>query len=82
VAAEQTACITFVPADAERLYIFFRPELKMRECSADADTITLAISPYDPDHAYESTQHGLTARGLTEKSKKGFNGPRVELYGR
>jgi len=78
--AEQRNCVTFVPDDAKRLYVFFRPELGSQECSGNPDSLVLAISPYDPDHAYESTRRDLTTRGLTQTSKQEFNGPRVELY--
>jgi hypothetical protein len=78
--AQKNACISFVPQDAAKLYLFFRPELHERECATETDAVTLAVSPYDPDRAYESARQGLNARGLTLKSKQEFTGPRVELY--
>jgi len=78
--AQKNACISFVPPDAERLYLFFRPELRARECTTETDSVTLAVSPYDPERAYESTRRGLNVRGLTLKSRQGFTGPRVEVY--
>ncbi|HEV2201326.1 MAG TPA: hypothetical protein VGR73_16025 [Bryobacteraceae bacterium] len=78
--AQENACVTFAPPDAEKLYLFFQPELRARECTTETDAAMLAVSPYDPDHAYESARRGLNARGLTLKSRQEFHGPRVELY--
>jgi Dolichyl-phosphate-mannose-protein mannosyltransferase len=80
----RTTCLVFVPADAEQLYLFFRPELAARKCLPNGfggfDSVILAISPYDSNHAYPSAHRDLEAAGLTMKSEYAFYGPRVELY--
>jgi uncharacterized membrane protein len=82
----QSACVKFVPVDAEMLYAFFRPELVERKCTPDefarADSVTLAINPYGPPEQARQVADELTARGLTKKSAQNFHGPEVDLYAR
>ena len=78
--AQLDACVTFVPRDTETYYLFYRPELRARECVTQPDSLALAIGSWDPERAYETARRGLLARGLSQKSRQDFSGPRVELY--
>jgi uncharacterized membrane protein len=84
--ASQGACVKFIPVDAEMLYVFFRPELVAKKCTPDrfagSDAVVLAINPYGPSEQVRQAVGELTARGLTKKSARNFNGPEVQFFGR
>jgi hypothetical protein len=75
------ACVVFVPSDAFRMFEYFDPQLKRRQCTpGEGGRVILAISPYGPEATYLAARENLIARGYVKESEKTFHGPRVELY--
>jgi hypothetical protein len=80
-AIPEQGCVMFVPADAQLLYTFFRPELAARKCAAaDPAPVVLAASPYDPGGEREAARRALAGRGLVRASAQTFQGPEVQVW--
>ncbi|MEI9812115.1 MAG: hypothetical protein WDO18_05315 [Acidobacteriota bacterium] len=73
------ACIAYV-ADAEKLYMFFRPELAAHHCEPGAPRVILAGSTYETATHQSAARAILTSRGLTRQSQQSFEGPTLEIY--
>jgi hypothetical protein len=80
----QGRCAIFLPADSDRLYEFFNPDVSKRICPSDlttAEAVTVAVSPYESVTAQRALEFRLAGLGfrrqiLLDKMV------RVELYQR
>ena len=73
------SCVQFV-GDAQKLFVFFHPELSSHLCAADAPRVVLAGSSYEPTQA--AARAALLTRGLSKQSARTYVAPTIEVYGR
>lgn len=80
----QGRCAIFLPADSDRLYEFFNPDVTNRTCSSDLTTaraVTVAISPYESVAAQKAFEARLSGLGFSRQILLD-KVVRVELYQR
>jgi uncharacterized membrane protein len=80
----QGRCAIFLPADSDRLYEFFNPDVSNRACPSDLTTaraVTVAVSPYESISAQRAFEARLSGLGFSRQILLDKM-VRVELYQR
>jgi hypothetical protein len=81
---KQGRCAIFLPADSDRLYEFFNPDVSNRTCPSDLTTaraVTVAVSPYESIAAQRTFEARLSGLGFSRQILLDKM-VRVELYQR
>ncbi len=81
---KQGRCAIFLPADSDRLYEFFHPDVSKRACPSDltgARAVTVAVSPYESVAAQNAFKARLSSLGFSRQILLDKI-VRVELYQR
>lgn len=79
---KEASCTLFVPSGSRTMYVFFEPQLRIcdEDTLTNAETVSLALSPDQPESAYAAERQKLDRAGFRKVSDLRTADPKIELY--